>query len=34
MKNAYEEVLRVAILRGLYEYAPHLVRWCIIITYG
>jgi hypothetical protein len=33
MKNAYGEVLREAILRGLYEYAPHLVRW-FIITYG
>ncbi len=33
MKNAYGGVLREAILRGLYEYAPHLVRW-FIITYG
>jgi hypothetical protein len=30
MKNAYGQVLREAILRGLYEYAPHLR----IITYG
>ena len=33
MRNAYGEVSRAAILRGLYRYCPQLVRW-FIITYG
>ncbi len=34
MRNAYGEVSRAAILRGLYQYCRQLVRWFIIITYG
>ena len=33
LKNAYGTVTRNAILRGLYKYAPRLVRW-FIICYG
>ena len=33
LKNAYGTVTRNAILRGLYKYAPCLVRW-FIICYG
>ncbi len=33
MKNAYGTVWRSAILRGLYKYAPQLVRW-FILCYG
>ena len=33
LKNAYGTVLRNAILRGLYKYAPRLIRW-FIICYG
>ncbi len=33
LKNAYGTVWRSAILRGLYKYAPQLVRW-FVICYG
>jgi hypothetical protein len=33
LKNAYGTVWRSAILRGLYRYAPQLVRW-FVICYG